>query len=73
MDAKKILKKVVAVRSAIAARDQDLAEIQEELEKGLVPDPPRKRQNLKEARVAHYERAYATGKFTKPAHLKRIK
>jgi hypothetical protein len=73
MDPKKILKKLVAVRSAIAAKDQDLAEIQAELEKDLVPDPPRKRQDLKTARVEHYDRVYATGKWSKPAHLKKAK
>ena len=71
MDQKKILQLVRRVRSAYTAMGRDLAEIEKELER--VPEPPRKRQNLKQQRIEHYERAYASGKFTKPDNLKKKK
>lgn len=71
LDANKILKIVDRVRSAYAAKDRELAQLEQELKKSLVPGPMRKRQNLKQARIEHYEQVYTTGTFRKPANAKR--
>lgn len=60
MDTKKILKELARVRSAYEAMGRDLEQIERELEKDQVPDPPRKRKNLKEARIEKFERFYAS-------------
>lgn len=65
MNSKKILQLVRRVRSAYAANDQDLAEIEAELEKDQVPDPPRQRRNLKIGRIEEIERRYASNRWIK--------
>lgn len=65
MDQNKLLQIVRRIRRAYAASDRDLEQLERELEKAQVPDAPRKRKNLKEARIEEFDRMYAAGKWSR--------
>jgi hypothetical protein len=63
MDNSKLLKKLLALRNATKASLEAYDDLIEELNKQSEPPKPRQRRNLKEDRIAKYEKYAVTGKL----------